>query len=452
MNPPSASDISSRFSLGKLRADARQIFFAGLAAADPVQAICRHVRRDRNILEVSGRSYDLASYRKLYVIGAGKGAAKMAAAIRTLTGDVISEGIVIVKYGYLTPVPKITVIEAGHPIPDVNGLDASAMLTDLLGKTTRDDLVICLISGGASALLISPSDGLSLEDKQEANRLLLSSGAAISDINAVRKHISNVKGGRLAQLAAPSTVISLILSDVIGDSIETIGSGPTAADLSTFADCERILQRFGLWKKMPVPVRDLMTKGVMGEIGETPKLGDPAFERVQNVIVGNNELALARAKQEALTLGYNAAIFPEFRDGDATDLAIAHAALAKQIVTDGEPIKRPACVISGGETTVTLTGDGLGGRNQEFALAAAIELSGVDRVVVLSAGTDGTDGPTEAAGGVVDGNTILRGEGLDPHDYLARNDSYHFLRYTGDLLVTGPTFTNVMDLRLILIG
>ncbi|MGH7783438.1 MAG: glycerate kinase type-2 family protein, partial [Candidatus Binatia bacterium] len=438
--------------LRNMRQDACKIFAAGLRAADPAEAIFRHVRRHANVLEIADHSYDLSKYRDLYVVGAGKGSAKMAGAVAKLLWDLISGTIVIVKYNYSLPIPNINIIEAGHPIPDLNGSSASAELIDLLKHTTQEDLVICLISGGASALLTSPAEDLSLGDKQETTRLLLSCGAQIYEMNAVRKHISKVKGGRLAKLAFPSTVISLILSDVIGDPIETIGSGPTAADPSTFADCRGIIEHYGLQKKMPLAVTRLLQKGARGELEETPKPSDPVFDRVQNVIIGNNRLALETAKRQAEALGYNAVVLTHLVEGEAAELAIAHAALAKQIVNTGKPLQRPACVISGGEATVTLRGNGLGGRNQEFALAAALEISGLESVVVLSGGTDGTDGPTNAAGGMIDGTTIKRGEDLDASDYLSRNDSYHFLNFTNDLLITGPTFTNIMDLRLILVA
>ena len=436
-----------------LRHDARQIFNAGLKAADAAEAISRHVRVAGEVLDIDGRSYPLKKYQKIVVVGAGKGSAQMFRALADSFGDWLSGGIIIVKYGYSVPVSNIAIIEAGHPIPDENGVRATEQLIGLLQQTTGEDLVLCLISGGGSALLSSPAESVSFHEKQEITRMLLSCGAPIREINTIRKHISKVKGGRLAGLAYPSSLISLILSDVVGDSVSTIASGPTAPDLSTFSECQLILDRYDLLKKIPRSIAMLIEKGRRGEIEETPKPDDPSFDNVLNVIVGDNRLALSAAKQQAEILGYSVTVLEDFAEGEAFDIAVAHAALAKQIY-DLRNAPRPACIISGGEATVTLRGDGLGGRNQEFALAAAIEIDGLNGVVALSGGTDGTDGPTDAAGGIVDGGTVRRGQaqGLDAREYLTRNDSYHFLRATGDLLMTGPTFTNVMDLRLVLIG
>jgi glycerate 2-kinase len=436
-----------------LRHDARQIFNAGLKAADAAEAVSRHVRLDADVLDVDGRFYPLKTYRKIYVVGAGKGSAQMFRAVADLLGDRLSGGIIIVKYGYSVPVSNIAIVEAGHPIPDENGLGATEELIGLLQQTSSEDLLFTLISGGGSALLSSPAEGVSFHEKQEATQLLLHCGAPIREINAIRKHISKVKGGRLARLAFPSTLISLILSDVVGDSISTVASGPTAPDLSTFSECQLILDRYNLRTRISGSIAALIDKGSEGEIEETPKPGDPIFDNVLNVVVGNNSLAVIAAKEQAETLGYAVSVLEDFAEGEAAEIAVNHAAIAKQIYNLRDT-PRPACVISGGEATVTVRGEGLGGRNQEFALAAAIEIDGLNGVVALSAGTDGIDGPTNAAGGIVDGGTVRRGQdqGLDARDYLSRNDSYHFLQATDDLLVIGPTFTNVMDLRLILIG
>jgi hydroxypyruvate reductase len=324
---------------------------------------------------------------------------------------------------------------------------------NLLRKTTAEDLVFCLLSGGGSALLTYPAEGLSLRDKRQMTRLLINCGAPIGQINAVRKHMSQVKGGRLAKLIHPASLISLILSDVVGDPIETVASGPTAPDSSTFFDCQNVFDRYGLTREIPRSVAMLIQRGCNGEIEETPKHGDPAFDSARNIIVGNNQLALLAATQEAENLGYRVLVLSESAEGEAADVAVRHVAVAKEILAKGDPIPRPACVLSGGEATVTVTGNGLGGRNQEFALAAAQEIDGLQGVVALSGGTDGTDGPTDAAGGIVDGATMQRAESkrLNARDYLKNNDSYHFLRATDDLLITGPTFTNVMDLRLVLV-
>jgi glycerate 2-kinase len=435
-----------------LRQDAREIFNAALTAADAAKAVSRHLKVDGEGIDIAGRLYSLRSYKRLFVIGAGKGSALMCRALVKLIGDWLYGGTIIAKYGYAVAMKKIAIIEAGHPIPDENGLRATEQIVRLLRQTTNEDLVINLISGGGSALLCSPADGISFHEKQEITRRLLSCGAPIGEINAIRKHISKVKGGRLARLAYPSTLISLILSDVVGDSISAIASGPTAPDPSTFSECQVILDRYKLRTEKAVSIARFIDKGSAGEIEETPKPGDPIFDNVMNVVVGNNRLAVSAAKERAERLGYSVKVIDKLAEGEATELAVAHAAIVKKIYHSGA-VRRPACVISGGEATVTLHGDGLGGRNQEFALATALEIDGLDGVVALIGGTDGSDGPTEAAGGIVDGGTVRRGEttGLDARDYLSRNDSYHYLKATDDLLVTGPTFTNVMDLRLFII-
>ena len=377
----------------------------------------------------------------------------MALAVEALLGERIAGGIIIVKRGHRIPLRKVEVIEAGHPIPDQTGVNATESIIGLLRQTQKTDLILCLISGGASALLSSPIEGLSLQDKQQTTQALLECGARIQEVNAIRKHISRVKGGRLAGLVHPSTVLSLILSDVIDDSMDNIGSGPTAPDSSTFADCLSIIERYGVGEMIPVAVRSILKKGAAGEIVDTPKAGDPIFQKVQNLVIGNNRLALVAAKGKAEALGYHTLVLSSSIEGEAREVAIDHMIRARNVLSGSNPIRPPACIISGGETTVAIRGDGLGGRNQEFALAAAIEIDGLGGVVAFSGGTDGTDGPTDAAGGIVDGTTVQRGrdKGLDARSYLERNDSYPFLKTVGDLLITGPTLTNVMDLRVVLI-
>jgi glycerate 2-kinase len=435
-----------------LRQDAREIFNAALKAADAAKAVSRHLRVVGEAIDIDGRLYSLPNYRKIFVVGAGKGSAQMCRALADLIGDWLYGGIIITKYGYAVPVKNISVIEAGHPIPDENGLRATEQVVELLRQTTREDLVINLISGGGSALLCSPADDVPFHEKQEITRLLLRCGAPIGEINAIRKHISKVKGGHLARLAHPSTLTSLILSDVVGDSISDIASGPTAPDPSTFSECQSMLDRYKLRTEESKSIARLIDKGSAGEIEETPKPGDPIFNNVVNVVIGSNRLALIAAKEQAETLGYHVKLIEGLAEGEATQLAAAHAAVIKRIYRSGK-FRRPTCVISGGEATVTVRGNGLGGRNQEFAVATALEIDGLDRVVALIGGTDGTDGPTAAAGGIVDGGTVQRGKtkGLDTRDHLSRNDSYHYLQATDDLLVTGPTFTNVMDLRVFMI-
>ena len=303
-------------------------------------------------------------------------------------------------------------------------------------------------------MLPCPAEGLTLADKQKLTQLLLECGATIHEINAVRKHLSLIKGGQMARLAHPSTLISLILSDVIGDDIDCIASGPTAPDKSTFSDCIRIIENHGIRHRMPLAVMAILERGTRGELEETPKENDAVFNKTHNVIIGNNFLALDSARQKSDELGYHSLILSSSFQGETKDAAKVHAALAKEILTTDHPVPRPACVISGGETTVIIKGNGLGGRNQEFALAAAMDIDGLEPVVILSGGTDGTDGPTDAAGALADGRTMARARetGMHANTYLDRNDSYHFFQTLGDLLVTGPTQTNVMDLRLVLVG
>jgi hydroxypyruvate reductase len=406
------------------------------------------------VLSVGGHEYRLADYRNCYVVGAGKASARMAQAVEELLGPAIHRGMVTVKYGHALPTTAVTVIEAGHPIPDAAGIEATRSIIGLTEEAAEDDLIVCLLSGGGSALLVYPADGLTLTDKQVATDWLLKAGATIQETNTVRKHISKVKGGGLAKIAYPATVMTLILSDVIGDRADVVASGPTAPDASTFGDALRVVERHRLRRRLPPAVLNLLESGARGEVPETPKDGDAVFTRVRNIIVGNNRSALEAACQKANQMGYHAMLLSSTIEGESSIAATRHIAVAKEILSFDRPVPRPACVISGGETTVVVQGEGRGGRNQEFALSAAIQIDGLEGLVVLSGGTDGTDGPTEAAGGLVDGATIRRGsgKGLDARSHLRSNDSYHFLKATDDLLITGPTFTNVMDLRVMLIA
>ncbi|HEY2921236.1 MAG TPA: glycerate kinase [Candidatus Binatia bacterium] len=440
--------------LMQLRADAREIFLAGLKAADPLDAINKTVQLQNDHLHVANRSYALLRIRNIFITGCGKAAARMALAIEDLLGDRVTGGIVVVKYGHDLPLDRVKVVEAGHPVPDDAGLDGARQIVELVRAAGENDLVVFLISGGGSALFPGPADGLTLADKQRTTQTLLQSGATIQEVNAVRKHISTLKGGRFAKLVAPAHLVSLILSDVVDDSLEAIASGPTVADSTTYSDCLEIIRRYDLKGKIPNSVLQLLQRGVKGAVDETPKPADAVFQKVQNVVVGSNQTALKAAERHAEVLGYHTRMLSSSIEGESRSIAETHSALVKEIALTDKPVRRPACVISGGETTVTVRGDGLGGRNQEFALAAAIQIDGLDGAVVLSAGTDGTDGPTDAAGGIVDGSTIQRGrsKGFDAMAFLTRNDSYHFLKATDDLLITGPTFTNVMDLQVMLVA
>jgi len=416
-----------------LSKQALRIFGAALKAADPTQAVLRHLRRDGETLIAGRRRYRLNEFRNVYVIGAGKAGAAMALGIQRVLGKRINSGFVNVKSASTDRLRRIVLNKSGHPIPDTNGEQGARRIARIAQDAGPDDLIVCLISGGASALLPLPAPPVTLKQKQEITQLLLNCGADIHEMNCVRKHISLVKGGQLARLAYPATVLTLILSDVIGDDLDVIGSGPTVPDRSTVADARAILEKYGI--ELSVNAR------------ETPKPGDKIFKRVQNLIVGSNRLAVDAAADAARSLGYRTMVLSTLIEGETRDVARVHAAIAKEIRATGRPVKPPACVISGGETTVTIRGKGLGGRNQEFALAAAIDIAGLKNVLILSAGTDGIDGPTDAAGAFADGATA----GMDAAKFLANNDSYHFFERLGNLIKTGPTGTNVADIRLILV-
>jgi glycerate 2-kinase len=361
---------------------------------------------------------------------------------------------VVTKYGHRHPTRTIRVHEAGHPVPDAAGLaGAEAILGEVRGLGPQD-VVLFLISGGGSALAPAPVAGITLEEKQALTQALLACGADIREMNTIRKHISRIKGGQLARAAQPARVLALVLSDIVGDPLDAIASGPTVPDPTTYGDALGILDRYRIRGEIPASIRARLEAGARGEVPETPKADDPLFARVTNVVVGSNLLALEAARVEATRLGLSPMILSSSIEGETRDVARVHAAIAREIRSSGNPLPPPACVISGGETTVTLRGSGKGGRSQEFALAAALDIAGLARVVILAGGTDGTDGPTDAAGAIADGETCARAAagGLDPRAALRANDSYPFFRALGDLLVTGPTNTNVMDVRLVLVG
>lgn len=438
----------------ELRHDLHAIFQAALKAVDPGEAIRTHVRREGEQLHVADRTYDLRQYDALYVIGVGKAGAAMAMAVEALLGDRLRGGHIIVKYGHGGPVTQVILHEAGHPIPDAAGVRATRIMIDFVNGRGPRELLICLISGGGSALSPAPVEGITLGEKQEVTRLLLACGATIHEINALRKHISQIKGGQLARLASPATLITLVLSDVVGDALDVIASGPTVPDTSTFADCMDILRKYQLLDKVPPAIRRHLDAGMDGTIPETPKPGDVVFARTQTVIIGRNLQALAAASQQATTLGYQPLILSSAIEGETREVAKVHAGIVKEVLSSGHPISPPACILSGGETTVTLRGQGKGGRSQEFVLAMALDIRHFPGIAVLSGGTDGTDGPTDAAGAVADWTTCARAEqlGLQPRLALETNDAYPFFERLGDLLLTGPTQTNVMDVRVMLIA
>jgi hydroxypyruvate reductase len=437
-----------------MRATAEDIFFSGLNGVEPENAIKRHIRRLGNDLVTPNGTYDLNTYRNIYIVGGGKAGAPMAKAMEDILGERISEGLVIVKYGHGEETRKVKVLEAAHPIPDESGVRHTKELLDLLKRTQGNDLVVCLLSGGGSALMIAPAEGVSLQEKQELTRHLLECGASINEINTLRKHVSAIKGGRLAKAACPSTVICLILSDVVGDDLSTIASGPTYPDGTTFSSCLEILERYGIKEKISKTIIEYLEMGCGNQEEETLKRGNPALEKTENIIVGSNIQALQSAKAKADTLGFNTLILSSSIEGETKDVAKVHAAIVKEIIATENPIKRPACILSGGETTVKIQGTGKGGRNQEFALVVATEIDGIKGVTILCAGTDGNDGPTDAAGAIVDGDSMSRSlkKGLKAREFLDNNDSYSFFSIQGDLFKTGPTKTNVMDLRIMLVS
>lgn len=399
---------------------------AALDAVDPAAAIRRYLRREDDTLIVDGQPYDLARYANIYVVGAGKASALMAQAVEGVLEERISRGHVNVKYAHALPTRWVQLHEAGHPIPDAAGVAGAQQIADLLRGATENDLVLCLISGGGSALMTLPVVGVTLADMQALTDALLRRGATINEINTIRKHLDQLKGGNLARLAYPARVAALILSDVVGNPLDVIASGPTVPDTSTYADAWTLLERYDLLSDAPQAIITHLRRGLAGEIADTPKSGDATLNLAQNVIVASNDLAARAAERAARDLGYHALLLSTFVEGEAREVAQVLAALAKEELASGRPIERPACLILGGETTVTVRGAGKGGRNQEMALAAALRLQGLGDAAIVCLATDGTDGPTDASGAWADGNTVQRAAalGLDAWAMLQNNDAY----------------------------
>ena len=446
------------FPLDEMKRMAKAIFKKALSAVDPSRILKERIRIEKDRLFIktdrnSEKSFELKGVEKIFLVGTGKAAGAMAQAIEEIFDDRITRGIITTKYGHRLPLARTEIIEAGHPLPDRKGFEGAKKIQRLLQESGPKDLVIFILSGGGSALLPFPADHIDLKEKQEVTQFLLDCGADIKEINTIRKHISRIKGGWLARWAYPSAVIGFILSDVVGDHLDVIGSGPTVADPSTFEEAWEILKKYDLLNEIAPSIRKHLQLGREGKAEETPKPQEVIFEGVYNSLVGSNILSLLAAREEAAALGFNPLILSSSIEGETREAARFHTAIAKEVIFSGNPIPMPACILSGGETTVTIKGKGLGGRNQEFALAGALEIDGVERVVVLSGGTDGTDGPTDAAGAIADHTTVQRGRslGLDPNFYLDNNDAYPFFEKLGDLLITGPTHTNVMDVRVLLI-
>ncbi|HBH04335.1 MAG TPA: glycerate kinase [Candidatus Rokubacteria bacterium] len=413
------------------RDDARVLWQAALAAGDPAPLVRRHLAA--------------VDARRVLVLGCGKASGAMARAAEETLGERIADGFVVVKDGYTVPLARVRLAEAGHPVPDARGLAASARLLELARGAGEADLVLFLVSGGGSALTPAPAPPVTLAEKREVTRLLLAAGATIAELNAVRKHLSRFKGGQLARAARPASVLTLALSDVIGDPLDVIASGPTAPDPTTFRDALDVLEARGLGARAPASVRERLEAGRRGALEETPKPGDRVFERVENIVVGNNALVTDAALAAAGRLGYRAELLTRALEGEARHVA-------RDLVARARRLPPRACLIAGGETTVTVRGRGRGGRCQELALAAALELTSGEPLTLLAAGTDGTDGPTDAAGAIVDAGTVgrARAAGADPWRALDDNDAHTLLAASGDLLVTGPTNTNLLDLYLVL--
>jgi hydroxypyruvate reductase len=429
-----------------------RIMAAALAAVEPAAAVARCLQRAGDTLTAGGRSFDLRAVDRVVVVGAGKAGAPMARAAAAALGERLSAGLVVVKDGHAEPggeLPSaLRIVEAGHPVPDERGVAAAHAIGGLLAGLTERDLVIALISGGGSALLTMPVPGVALADLQALTGQLLASGATIDEINTLRKHLDALKGGGLARLAHPAPVVSLILSDVVGSPLDIIASGPTVPDRGSFADALAVLARYGLAGDTPAPILAHLRAGAAGAIPETPKPGDPLFAGVSTVLVGSNELAADAALAQARAEGFHPLLLTTSLEGEAREAGRLLAAVLREVAATGRPAPRPACIVAGGETTVTLRGAGRGGRNQELALAAAPGLAGLADVALVALATDGGDGPTDAAGAVATGATLARAAalGLDHAAHLARNDAYPFFGALGDLLLPGPTATNVNDL------
>ena len=431
---------------------AEQIFLAGIESVLPDRLILKEMALKNNCLFIAYKNFSLEEFDNIYIIGAGKGSAKMASAVENVLGNLITKGHIVVKYGYSCILKFINVSEAGHPVPDSNGYKAAEAILEIARMAGRKDLVICLLSGGGSALLPDFPEGSSIEDMIVMNNLLINSGACIKEINAVRKHLSVIKGGQIAGAVYPATLINLVLSDVPGDDLDVIASGPTAPDPTTFQQAVSVLKRFNLIQSVPSGILNYLLEGEKGNKPETPKTGDPVFEKTHNILIGTNRVALEAAKMKALEFNINALIIDYQLHGDILSVAEYIVETALRYQSDKNEVK-PVSLLFGGETTIRMTGEGLGGRNQHLALLAAKLLQNHNGITVLSAGSDGTDGPTDAAGAVVDSDTVPDAmlKNIDPEIYLKTFDSYHFFKKAGGHIITGPTMTNVMDIIVVII-
>lgn len=422
-------------------------------AVDPKKIIWSKLSIQNNTLRVDDHSFDLRKTKHIYVVGGGKASGTMAEALEKILDDSITDSLINVPRGTKHKTDKINLHEASHPIPDESGVEGTQRMLEIAEKAEENDLVICLISGGGSSLMPLPRGKITISDKKKVTDALLKCGATINEINTVRKHISDFKGGWLAKKAYPATILNLILSDVLGDPLDFIASGPTVPDSTTFKDATNVLKKYCLWETTPASVRKVLSDGEKGIIAETPKAGDRAFKKIHNVVVGNCRTASTAAYETLKSARLNTILLTSVLEGEARDAGTVMASIAREIVTSGHPVPKPAGIVLGGETTVHVTDKGKGGRNQEIALAAALRLKDLDGAVVASLSTDGVDGPTDAAGAIADGKTWAHAEklGLNAEKFLAENDSYSFFSRLGDLIFTGPTGTNVNDVSVIVV-
>jgi glycerate-2-kinase len=437
----------------RARALALKSLETAINAVDPKKIIESKFSFQNNLLQVNDYSFDLRKIKNVYVVGGGKASGAMAEALERVLDNHITDGLVNVPRGSKQKTHIIKLHESSHPIPDESGVEGTRRMLEIADKAEEDDLVVCLISGGGSSLMPLPRGKISIDDKRKVTDVLLKCGATINEINIVRKHISDFKGGWLAKKAYPATILNLILSDVVGDPLDFIASGPTVPDSTTFNDAINVLKKYSLWNEVPASVGKVLSDGEKGTIPETPKAGDRAFKKVFNVVVGNCRSASLATLETLKVAGLNALLLTSVLEGEARHIGVMLATIAREIIVSGNPVKKPAGIVAGGETTVSVVGKGRGGRNQEIALAAALKLGGLDGAVVASLSTDGVDGPTDAAGAIADGKTLARAlkMGLSAEKFLAENDSYNYFSQLGDLIFTGPTGTNVNDVSVIVV-
>ncbi|NIP66642.1 DUF4147 domain-containing protein [Candidatus Bathyarchaeota archaeon] len=431
-----------------------EAFETALAAVDPQRILRSELILENSMLMIKNASFDLDSFENTFVVGAGKAVGFMAKALEELLLNRITAGIVVVPHGTQSyGLHKMRIVEASHPLPDESSGEAAASVMDITERVGNEDLVICLISGGGSSLLCSPPKGITISEKRELTSKLLRSGATIEEINAVRKHLSQIKGGRLARKCYPATILNLVISDVMGDRLDTIASGPTSPDPTTFKDAIGVIKNYKLWRKTPTSIRSFLSDGKDGLVDENPKPGEEVFGRVHSFVLANNRTACLAACRELKKRGVNTLLLTSQIEGEARYVGSILAAIAQEIVSSDHPIPTPAAVVVGGETSVTVTGKGRGGRNQEIALSASLKLQHSKRVVIGSINTDGIDGVAPAAGAVADCRTIQRArkQGLSGRDFLQENNSYEFFSRLGDAIVTGATETNVNDISIVLV-